>query len=85
MIKFIIVCAAVLFLLNRFSTQIFSFALWILGRQLEKEIKKQDAKAQGYQTKEYADTTIFYKNSKTDNYKQSKDRGGEYIDFEEVK
>jgi hypothetical protein len=85
MIKFILVSAAVLFLLNRFSTQIFSFALWLLGRQLEKEIKKQDAQKQGFNTKEYNNTTIFYKNSQSDNYKKNKENGGDYVDFEEVK
>jgi hypothetical protein len=84
MIKFIIVSAAILFLLNRFSTQIFSFALWLLGRQLEKEIKKQDAKAQGYETKSYKDTTILYKNN-TANYQDKKNNAGEYVDFEEIK
>lgn len=85
MIKFILVSAAFLFLLSRFSTQIFSFALWLLGRQLDKEIKKQDAKAQGFATKEYNNTTVFYKNSQTENYQKNKDNGGEYVDYEEIK
>jgi hypothetical protein len=85
MIKFILVSAAILYLLSRFSTQIFSFALWVLGQKLEKEIQKQEAKNQGFATKDYQDGTIFYKKTNTENYQKNKENSADYIDYEEVK
>jgi hypothetical protein len=84
MVKFLLVTALLLYLMSKFSTQLFRFALWIVGQQLEKEIQKQDAQTNGFQTKDYKDMTLHYKNTTPSNKKMTKE-GGDYVDFEEVK
>jgi predicted metal-dependent hydrolase len=83
MVKIILISAVFLYVMSKFSTQIFRFALWLLGQQLEKEIKKEEAKVNGFKTKNYDDVTVYYKNGQTPQKKQNE--SGDYVDFEEVK
>jgi hypothetical protein len=82
MIKFIIFFGALLYLLSRFSTQIFRFAVWLLGKQIEKEVKKQHAKASGVNVKEFGGVQIIYHNQQKKNNPSS--QTGNYVDYEEV-
>ncbi len=84
MVKIILIVAVILYVMSRFSTHIFRFALNLLGQQLEKEIQKEEAKANGFKTKSYENTTLYYQ-QKQQTKNNNKNEGGDYVHFEEVK
>jgi flagellar basal body-associated protein FliL len=82
MIKFLLILFIIIFIVARFAGYFFRLMFWLLGKKIEKEVRKQQSYAYASQTPRPEGEIYIKKNPLSSRHN---DNEGEFVDFEEVK
>ncbi|MEN7549724.1 DUF4834 family protein [Rapidithrix thailandica] len=84
LIKFLIIAIVIIYIISRFAGYFLRVAYWFMGKQIQKEVKKEQERRQGKRSWSQGDLKITVSN-KNEKKQRKSYNGGEYVDFEEVK